>query len=267
MEAWDFERGDGAREAWTRSADPVPAAMSRHRLGFAVKVLGDGGLPSHDSAPLAVEPAPAGVARAPAADPRPARRARHPHVPHGHGARAVRKPSGPPAVPLTDRGVPRRAPRNRRVARRAGIRLSTHPGQYTVLNSEDDAVRAAAVAELEVQAAVLDAMGQPPEAVVVLHVGGAAGGLAAATERFAAGVSQLSDRARARLVVENDDRSFALVDVLPRPPLRAAGRLGRAPPSLPRPRSIPDDAALALALETWPPGVLPKVHYCRRGST
>ena len=37
-------------------------------------------------------------------------------------------------------------------------------------------MQAAAVAELEVQAALLDAMGLGPEAVVVLHVGGAAGG-------------------------------------------------------------------------------------------
>src|SRR3954447_12034235 len=51
-----------------------------------------------------------------------------------------------------------------------GIRLSTHPGQYTVLNSENAAVRAAAAAELEVQAALLDAMGLPREAVVVVHV-------------------------------------------------------------------------------------------------
>src|SRR3712207_7441968 len=36
-------------------------------------------------------------------------------------------------------------------AKRLGIRLSSHPGQYTVLNSADDAVRDAAVAELEVQ--------------------------------------------------------------------------------------------------------------------
>src|SRR3954468_14552808 len=36
-------------------------------------------------------------------------------------------------------------------ARAQGVRLSTHPGQYTVLNSEDARVAGLAVAELEVQ--------------------------------------------------------------------------------------------------------------------
>ena len=100
------------------------------------------------------------------------------------------------------------------VARALEIRLSTHPGQYTVLNSESPDVRAAALAELEVQAALLDAMGLGPEAVVVLHVGGAAGGHAAAADRFLAGFEQLSDAARSRLVLENDDRVFGLGEAL-----------------------------------------------------
>jgi len=56
------------------------------------------------------------------------------------------------------------------------VRLSTHPGQYTVLNSEDARVRELAAVELEVQAELMDGMGLGPEAVVILHVGGAAGG-------------------------------------------------------------------------------------------
>ncbi len=57
-------------------------------------------------------------------------------------------------------------------------------------------------------------MGLGPEAVVVLHVGGAAGGFDAAMDRFVAGFEQLSERARARLVIENDDRTFGLCHVL-----------------------------------------------------
>jgi UV DNA damage endonuclease len=131
-----------------------------------------------------------------------------------------------------------------------------------VLNSEDPRVRELAAAELEVQAAILDAMGCGPEAVVVLHVGGAAGGLEAGAERFLAGMELLSDGARRRLVIENDDRSFGLAEVLalaPRAGLpvvwdvlhhRCVDRAG-----------IPDREALALALATWPPGVRPKIHF------
>ena len=238
--------------------------MSRHRLGFAVKVLGEGGLPSHDSRRWQSNPHLRTSLERLRRDPRPARRATT------SACTAWPRRSRRTQAIRTYRSFTLRSWSARdelreigALARERGIRLSTHPGQYTVLNSEDDSVRAVAVAELEVQAAVLDAMGLPPEAVVVLHVGGAAGGLAAATERFVAGVAQLSDRARARLVVENDDRSFALVDVLPLARrCRAAGRLGRTPPSLPRPRTgSPTTTLSPLALETWPPGVLPKVHY------
>src|SRR3954454_22567129 len=104
----------------------------------------------------------------------------------------------------------------------AGIRLSPHPGQYTVLNSTDERVAALAAEELEVQAEILDGMGLGPEAIVVLHVGGAAGGTPTALDRFARGFERLSEAARNRLVIENDDRAFGLADVL-----ALAERIGR----------------------------------------
>ena len=149
-----------------------------------------------------------------------------------------------------------------RIALERDIRLSSHPGQYTVLNSTDDAVRAAAVAELEVQAGLFDAMGLGPDAVVVLHVGGTAGGLAAAGDRFLAGVEQLSDAARARLVIENDDRSFDTADVID-----LAGRAGLRVVwdvlhhHCNDRHAMSDGEALAAALATWPDEVTPKIHY------
>lgn len=99
-------------------------------------------------------------------------------------------------------------------ARELGIRLSTHPSQYIVLNSEKPVTMASAIRDVEVQAALLDAMGMDDEAVCILHVGGAAGGHHAAFERFQRGFDQLSDVAKARLVIENDDRTFSLVDAM-----------------------------------------------------
>ncbi len=233
-----------------------------HRLGFAVKVIGSGGLPSHDTRRWQSQPhlrvsldyLRAILDRLEALDVRMYRMATalapyasHPALPQFH--RQVEDC----AVELAAIGE---------VARSRGIRLSTHPGQYTVLNSEDPAVRSAALAELEVQAALLDAMQLPPEAVVVLHVGGIRGGRAAASERFVQGFEALSDRARARLVIENDDRSFALVDVL------ELARRCEVPVVFDvlhhhclDPAGIPDRDALDLALATWPPDVRPKIHY------
>ena len=148
------------------------------------------------------------------------------------------------------------------LARERDVRLSTHPGQYTVLNSERAEVRAAAVAELELQAALLDAMGLGAEAVVVLHVGGATGGVEASLDRFVAGFELLSDTARARLAVENDDRSFGLAAVL-----ALAERTGvrvvwdALHHRCHDPAGIPDAEALASALATWDDGTVPKIHY------
>jgi len=149
-----------------------------------------------------------------------------------------------------------------RIAIDRGIRLSTHPGQYTVLNSDKPDVQAAAVAELEVQAALLDAMGLGPEAVVVLHVGGLAGGIDAALDRFPHGFEQLSDRARARLVIENDDRIFGLVDVLElseRTGLRIVWDVLHH--RCHDPARLSDREALALAPDTWPQHETPKIHF------
>jgi UV DNA damage endonuclease len=149
-----------------------------------------------------------------------------------------------------------------KMVRHRGIRLSTHPGQYTVLNSERPEVRDAAAAELEVQAGLLDAMALEQEAVVVLHVGGAAGGTQAGLDRFERGLGLLSDRARSRLVVENDDRSFGLTDVLPlaeRAGLRVVWDILHHRCN--DPAGIEDGEALSLAAATWSGRGTPKIHY------
>jgi UV DNA damage endonuclease len=232
------------------------------RLGFAVKVLGGGGLPSHDTRRWQSDPGldvslDALEAVLAYCD--------------DHDIRMYRMATGlapyasHPDLPQFRDQPARFAPRLAEVgalARTLDIRLSSHPGQYTVLNSEDDEVRRLAAVELEVQAELMDAMGLGPEAVVVLHVGGAAGGTAAALDRFERGFALLSDAARGRLVVENDDRTFALRDVL-----ELSGRLGRPVVwdilhhHCNDPDRIPDREALELALATWPAGVRPKVHY------
>ena len=147
-------------------------------------------------------------------------------------------------------------------ARDYGIRLSTHPGQYTVLNAPDEEVARKAALDLEQDSALLDALGAGPEAAVIVHVGGAYGDRPAARERFVRRFEALSERARERVAVEHDETSFDLADVL-----WIAGRTGgrvvfdmhhhrclRAPDYADLP------AAVAAACATWPAGVRPKLH-------
>lgn len=236
--------------------------LSRHRLGFAVKALADGGLPSHDTRRWQSGPH---LRRSLEALGRILDYLDRTDVRMYRMATALAPYASHPDLPQFHDQVAQCAEELAAIgqlARERDIRLSTHPGQYTVLNSESAHVRKAAVAELEIQASLLDAMGLGPEAVVVLHVGSAAGGRRAATDRFQATLDRLSERARARLVIENDDRSFGLSDVVDlarRTGLRVVFDLlhHRCHDS----EGIDDAEALAIALDTWPPTVVPKVHY------
>jgi UV DNA damage endonuclease len=231
------------------------------RLGFAVKVLADGGLPSHDTRrhgsdphlSISLERLTAIFDYLEAHDVRMYRMASglvpygsHPDMPRFHGQ--VEEC----AAALAELGGR---------ARDRELRLSFHPGQYAVLNSERPEVRAAAALDFELQASVLDAMGLGPEAVVVTHVGAGVGGRDASLERFERGLELLGDAARARLVVENDDRTFGLADVLElnrRTDLRVVWDILHH--RCHDPDRIPVAEALRLAFATWG-GTTPKIHY------
>lgn len=101
-----------------------------------------------------------------------------------------------------------------RTARTHGMRLSMHPGQYTVLNSPNADVVERAVADLVYHAEFLDALELDATAKIVLHVGGVYGDKEAALDRFARAYETLPATVRRRLVIENDDRLFTARDVL-----------------------------------------------------
>ncbi len=95
-----------------------------------------------------------------------------------------------------------------------GIRFSMHPGQYTVLNSPDEAVVARAVEDLRYHGRFLDAMGLGAEHKIILHIGGIYGDKTAAAQRFIQQYRCLDGNIHRRLVIENDDRQYTIADVL-----------------------------------------------------
>ena len=95
------------------------------------------------------------------------------------------------------------------------VRVSLHPGQYTVLNSPSPAIVKASFGELRYQAKLLDALGTDTTCRIVLHVGGLYGGSEAdAIARFIETAATLPREVLARLVIENDDRLFDADEVL-----------------------------------------------------
>ncbi|HZK29064.1 MAG TPA: UV DNA damage repair endonuclease UvsE [Clostridia bacterium] len=99
-------------------------------------------------------------------------------------------------------------------AREAGIRLSMHPGQYTVLNSPHEDVVNRAVMDLTYHCHFLDALGMGKECKIILHVGGAYGNKQAALKRFRDNYKMLDPSIRQRLVIENDDKIYNIDEVL-----------------------------------------------------
>jgi UV DNA damage endonuclease len=146
-------------------------------------------------------------------------------------------------------------------ARDLDLRLSTHPGQYTVINGAEPELRDRSLAEIEAHAALLDALGCGADATVVVHVGGLYGDRASALDRWEAAWALLSERARSRVGLENDERLFTVADALElhrRTGVRIVYDHHHARIN-PVPGLGPADA-LAAAMATWPPGVRPKVH-------
>ncbi|HNP73763.1 MAG TPA: UV DNA damage repair endonuclease UvsE [Kouleothrix sp.] len=232
------------------------------RLGFAVKVLGQPGLPSNDARRWQSAP--------------------HLRVSLGYleaifaylGAMGITmyRISSDIAPYLTHPDLPQfhgqldecaaDLARLGQAASAQGLRLSFHPSQYILLNSPDDDLVNKSMRDLDAQARMLDAMGQGPEAVVVTHVGGVYGDLAAGRERWVRAYARLPEPARRRLVLENDDTRYGVDDILwihERSGVRlvfdylhhwCVNRAG-----------LDQHEALRMCLATWPAGVTPKIHY------
>src|SRR5699024_45506 len=86
---------------------------------------------------------------------------------------------------------------------------------YTVLNSPDKDVVSRAVEDLNYHTRFLDSLGVGPAHKIILHIGGVYQEKENAMERFVKSYQTLlSDAVKRRLVIENDDRSYTVSEVL-----------------------------------------------------
>lgn len=92
------------------------------------------------------------------------------------------------------------------------IRMSFHPDQFVLLSSPSAEVTRKSFAELDYQAMLAERIGAD---VVNIHAGGVYGDKKVALKRLRENFTNLPDRVKKRLTLENDDVSYSVNDLLP----------------------------------------------------
>ncbi|MFX0083543.1 MAG: UV DNA damage repair endonuclease UvsE [Candidatus Hodarchaeota archaeon] len=94
------------------------------------------------------------------------------------------------------------------------IRITMHPGQYTVLNSIKDRVFKNSVNELIYHTDILDLLRLDKTAKIITHVGGVYDDKQESINRFINRYHSLDKRIKQYYAIENDDKSFTIDDCL-----------------------------------------------------
>jgi len=106
-----------------------------------------------------------------------------------------------------------------KVAAELGHRLTTHPGQFTQIGSPRKEVVTAAFRDLEYHDELLSLLKLPEQmdrdAVMILHLGGVYGDKGETLKRFKENYKLLPQGVKNRMVLENDDVSWSVHDLLP----------------------------------------------------
>lgn len=97
-------------------------------------------------------------------------------------------------------------------SKKNNIRTCFHPDQFVVLNSKKEEVVRASLKEIEYQAEVAEWVNAD---VINIHGGGAYGDKKQALGDLSINLQQLSSRARKRITLENDDKTYTPKDLFP----------------------------------------------------
>lgn len=100
-------------------------------------------------------------------------------------------------------------------AREHSIRLSQHPSQFNVLNSNNPNVVVNTIRDLAHHAEIMDRMGLPKDSVMIIHGGGLYGNKTESLKRLETEIGNLPENIRNRLVLENCEMCYTVTDLLP----------------------------------------------------
>jgi UV DNA damage endonuclease len=97
-------------------------------------------------------------------------------------------------------------------SRKHNIRTGFHPDQFIVLSTPHSSVLASSLAELSYQTEIAELIGAD---VINIHAGGVYGDKAKSLKRLYKELEKLPGNIRARITLENDDRSYTPRDIYP----------------------------------------------------
>lgn len=157
--------------------------------------------------------------------------------------------------------------RIRKKIKGADIRISCHPGQYTVINSKDTHVIERSIKELEYHSQLMELLSGDSIHKMILHVGGVYDDKQESMERFIQVYkTRLSENIKKYLVIENDDRLYTVEDIL-----YISNKIGiplvfdnlhhLCNPSL---EHLSIREILDQVRATWPAVMVPKMHYSQQ---
>ena len=93
-------------------------------------------------------------------------------------------------------------------------RLTFHPGQYNCIGTPNPETFKNTVLDLSTHADILDLMGLGPDSVIVVHGGGIYNNKPETKRRWCKQFQTLPENVRSRLVLENCEKNFNIVDCL-----------------------------------------------------
>jgi UV DNA damage endonuclease len=100
-----------------------------------------------------------------------------------------------------------------KIIKESNMRVDTHPDEFNVINSNNPKVVENTLINLMRQVEWFEDMNYK-EGKMVIHVGGATGGKEAALERFVENFSRFPNELKARLIIENDDKTYTAKETL-----------------------------------------------------
>jgi UV DNA damage endonuclease len=147
----------------------------------------------------------------------------------------------------------------------SGMRISFHPGHFTILGSTNPEVCKRAVADLVHHADMMEFLGAPRShrAKINIHIGTAQPTKEEAARRFIGAFMNLPESVRCRLTLENDDnpRGFTVKDLYAIHTETGIPIVFDTLHFACNPGEQTYSEALEMALSTWPKDVVPVVHH------